>query len=151
MVCDIEGCLRCTCNRQDFGSGIPPALVLTASRGCIVVGAEKLGHQAPSAPFFDTVTLDVGDAGKVAAAAVDAGYNLRQLDGSRVSISSCCLSSTATVALFNTWRLVISLAPCLGPCRCSKFDTAPAPASGANSAPLHECQASTCACMHARR
>ncbi len=49
-------------------------------------GAEKLGHQAPAAPFFDTVTLDVGDAGKVAAAAVDAGYNLRQLDGSRVSI-----------------------------------------------------------------
>ena len=57
-------------------------------------GAEKLGHQAPSAAFFDTVTLDVGDAGKVSAGAVDAGYNLRQLDGSRVRIP-CLLPSLA--------------------------------------------------------
>ena len=58
-------------------------------------GAAKLGHQAPSAPFFDTVTLDVGDAGKVCSDAVTAGYNLRQLDGSRVSVA---FDETTTLA-----------------------------------------------------
>ena len=63
--------------------------------GKLPTGAEKLGHQAPSAPFFDTVTLDVGDAGKVCAAAVAAGYNLRQLDASRVSVA---FDETTTIA-----------------------------------------------------
>jgi hypothetical protein len=58
-------------------------------------GAAKLGHQAPSAPFFDTVTLDVSDAGKVCSAAVAAGYNLRQLDASRVSVA---FDETTTIA-----------------------------------------------------
>ena len=87
--------------RQDSTLRPSLAMLLTAPCGCVVAGAEKLGHQAPSVPFFDTVTLDVGDAGKVAAAAVDAGYNLRQLDGSRVSISCCRSPSWPAIALIT--------------------------------------------------
>ena len=47
-----------------------------------------------SAPFFDTVRIAVGDAGKVVADAAAKGVNLRQLDG-----------STITVALDETTRL----------------------------------------------
>ncbi len=91
MDCDIQGCSRCT--RRIFVQALlwPFCFLLTAISGCVVAGAEKLGHQAPSAPFFDTVTLDVGDAGKVAAAAVDAGYNLRQLAYHRsVEVRASC-------------------------------------------------------------
>lgn len=47
-----------------------------------------------SAPFFDTVRISVGDAGKVVADAAAKGVNLRQLD-----------ASTITVALDETTRL----------------------------------------------
>jgi len=116
MDCDIQGCSRCT--RRIFVQALlwPFCFLLTAISGCVVAGAEKLGHQAPSAPFFDTVTLDVGDAGKVAAAAVDAGYNLRQLDGSRVSISSCCSSCQHITAVSRSGRPAMNSASCLVPC-----------------------------------
>ena len=45
-------------------------------------GARKLGLTVGSAPFFDTVRVEVGDAAKVVAAAAEAGVNLRQLDAS---------------------------------------------------------------------
>ena len=47
-----------------------------------------------SAPFFDTIRIAVGDAAKVVADAAAKGVNLRQLDG-----------STITVALDETTRL----------------------------------------------
>jgi len=55
----------------------------------LAAGAAKMGLQAPSAPFFDTVTIGVG-AGK-AQALLDAGYakgvNLRMIDADTVSIA----------------------------------------------------------------
>lgn len=66
-----------------------------ASRISCLAGAGKLGHQVPAGPFFDTVTLGVEDAAGVAAAAVAAGYNLRLMDGGRVSIA---LDETTTLA-----------------------------------------------------
>lgn len=57
-------------------------------------GASKLGHTPPSAPFFDTVTLEVGDATRVAADAVKAGVNLRVLNPTSVSVS---LDETTTL------------------------------------------------------
>jgi len=55
----------------------------------VAIGATKLGHQAPSLPFFDTVTLHVGTgkAGTVLAAAAEHGCNLRMMDDSHVSIA----------------------------------------------------------------
>lgn len=48
----------------------PEGLKAMANRvngmACILAtGAQKLGHKVPSAPFFDTVSIEVGDAQKV--------------------------------------------------------------------------------------
>ena len=67
------------------GSSVPSCLA----------GAGKLGHQVPTGQFFDTVTIGVKDAAAVSAAAVAAGYNLRVMDGNRVSIA---LDETTTLA-----------------------------------------------------
>ena len=61
----------------------------------LAAGAEKLGHKIPSAPFFDTVTINVGNASKVVADALAAGINIRQMDGSSVSIA---VDETTTLA-----------------------------------------------------
>jgi len=61
------------------------------------LGASKLGLAAPAAPFFDTVTLNVG-AGQAAAvikAAEAAECNLRIIDDSHISIA---LDETTTLA-----------------------------------------------------
>jgi len=63
----------------------------------LAMGATKLGLQAPSAPFFDTVCLEVGS-GKAAAvmqAAVAEGCNFRMMDSSTISIA---LDETTTIA-----------------------------------------------------
>jgi glycine dehydrogenase len=61
----------------------------------LAAGAAKLGHSVPSAPFFDTVSVKVGNADKVMADALAAGMNLRKLDASTVSVS---FDETSTVA-----------------------------------------------------
>jgi len=74
----------------------------------LAIGAAKLGHGAPSQPFFDTVTLHVG-AGKAAAVAAAAGEgecNLRVLDDSHVSIA---IDETTTLADID--QLLSFLAP----------------------------------------
>jgi len=57
--------------------------------GILAAGAKKLGLGVKSDLFFDTVTIDVG-AGKaaaVAAAAVEKGYNIRQINDSCVAMA----------------------------------------------------------------
>merc|ERR1712241_1513500 len=57
--------------------------------GILGVGAKKMGMGVKSDLFFDTVTIDVG-AGKaaaVAAAAVEKGYNIRQINDSCVAMA----------------------------------------------------------------
>jgi glycine dehydrogenase len=53
------------------------------------VGVERFGHTVVSAPFFDTVTVEVNglDVDSVIRAAEMAGYNLRRIDDQRVSVS----------------------------------------------------------------
>ena len=50
-------------------------------------GAAKLGHQVADAPFFDTVRVNVKDAGKLVKQAESQGINLRQLDNSCVTVA----------------------------------------------------------------
>lgn len=50
-------------------------------------GAAKLGHQVADAPFFDTVRVNVKDAGKLVKQAESQGINLRQLDKSCVTVA----------------------------------------------------------------
>ena len=50
-------------------------------------GAAKLGHQVAKAPFFDTVRVNVKDAGKLVEQAESQGINLRQLDNSCVTVA----------------------------------------------------------------
>lgn len=59
-----------------------------------------------SAPFFDTVRIEVGEAEKVAAAAVQEGINLRVLDPNTVSWS--CMTNPATTGAASGERAVIS-------------------------------------------
>lgn len=54
---------------------------------CVPAGAKKIGHKVGEAPFFDTVRIEVGDAAAVVSRAAAEGVNLRQLDGSTVTIS----------------------------------------------------------------
>lgn len=61
----------------------------------LAAGAAKLGHTPPSTPFFDTVSIKVGDATKVVKDGHAAGINLRQLDASTVSVA---LDETTTLA-----------------------------------------------------
>merc|ERR1712241_25489 len=55
--------------------------------GIMAAGAKKLGMSVASDLFFDTVTINVGDAAGVVAAAVEKGYNVRMLDASHVSVA----------------------------------------------------------------
>ena len=55
--------------------------------GVFVAGSRKLGHRVALEPFFDTVRIDVGDADKMMQQGLEAGVNLRKLDGSSVSIA----------------------------------------------------------------
>ena len=50
-------------------------------------GAAKLGHQVAKAPFFDTVRVNVKDAGQLVKQAESQGINLRQLDNSCVTVA----------------------------------------------------------------
>lgn len=50
-------------------------------------GAAKLGLGVPKTGFFDTVRVTVPDAAAVSAAAVAAGMNLRQLNGTTVTVA----------------------------------------------------------------
>eukprot|EP00877_Chromochloris_zofingiensis_P000850 jgi/Chrzof1/10766/Cz05g11130.t1 len=70
----------------------PEGLTRIADRvhglACVLAtGAARLGHNVGTAPFFDTVTVDVGNADKVIKAAIAEQINLRKLDASRVSIA----------------------------------------------------------------
>ena len=53
----------------------------------LAAGAKKLGHSVPSKPFFDTVSITVGDAAKIQALAVAEGANVRVIDSKTVGIS----------------------------------------------------------------
>lgn len=68
-------------------------------------GASKLGLQAPTAPFFDTVTIGVKNAEAVAAAAVTAGYNLRLMDSGRISVA---LDETTMIADIDALLTVLN-------------------------------------------
>lgn len=70
----------------------PKGLATIAERvnglACILAeGARRIGHKVSPDPFFDTVRVDVGDSEKVMQAALKASVNLRQIDGSTVSIA----------------------------------------------------------------
>jgi len=78
----------------------PEGLKTIAARvnglACVLAaGAKKLGHGTPSAPFFDTVAITVGDAAKVAKTAEQHGMNLRVMDAKTVGIS---IDETTTLA-----------------------------------------------------
>lgn len=62
----------------------------------VAAAADKLGHSTDrSAPFFDTIKVNVGDSAKVCATAVSHGINLRPLDSAHVTIS---IDETTTFA-----------------------------------------------------
>ena len=73
---------------------LPSPQLFAATLVCLA-GSRKLGHKVAPDPFFDTVKIDVGDAGKVMQAATEASMNLRQIDASTVSIA---LDETTMVA-----------------------------------------------------
>ncbi|KAL4527675.1 hypothetical protein Ndes2526B_g08646 [Nannochloris sp. 'desiccata'] len=85
----------------------PKGLVEIADRvhgmaAVLAAGAKKLGLSVPSAPFFDTVSITVADAGKVVKDALDAGMNLRQIDAKTISIAMDETTSVADLdALFK--------------------------------------------------
>ena len=60
----------------------------------VAAGAARLGHSVPSSPFFDTLSVGVGDASKVVKDALAAGMNLRKIDDTTVGIS---LDETTTL------------------------------------------------------
>mmetsp|Transcript_32983 Transcript_32983/g.72931 ORF Transcript_32983/g.72931 Transcript_32983/m.72931 type:complete len:1042 (+) Transcript_32983:156-3281(+) len=53
----------------------------------LAAGAKKLGHSVPSKPFFDTVSITVGDANKFMELALAEGLNLRKIDAKTIGIS----------------------------------------------------------------
>eukprot|EP00798_Chlamydomonas_sp_ICE-L_P019990 gene19990-26705_t len=70
----------------------PEGLKVIAARvnglaSILAAGAAKLGHKVPSKPFFDTVTIEVGDALKVVKIAAAAGINIRGMTATAVGIS----------------------------------------------------------------
>jgi glycine dehydrogenase len=58
------------------------------------VGMEKLGHTVTTKSFFDTVTVDVGDANAAVKAALEKEMNIRQLDDSKISVA---MDETTTI------------------------------------------------------
>jgi glycine dehydrogenase len=73
----------------------PSLLTRPSPELCPPAGAKKLGLGVGSAPFFDTVRIEVGDARKVVAAAAAEGVNLRQLGDGAVTVS---MDETTTLA-----------------------------------------------------
>jgi glycine dehydrogenase len=78
--------------------------------GVLATGSKKLGLGVKSDLFFDTVTINVGEgkAASVMAAAVAEGMNLRQMDGSHVSVA---FDETSTLEDVDTLFAVLSGAP----------------------------------------
>jgi glycine dehydrogenase len=55
--------------------------------GILAAGLSQLGYQIANATYFDTLTINVADAAAVHAAAVAAGFNLRQISATQVGVS----------------------------------------------------------------
>lgn len=72
----------------------------------VAAAADKLGHSTDrSAPFFDTIKVNVGDSAKVCATAVSHGINLRPLDSAHVTIA---IDETTTFADVNALIAVLN-------------------------------------------
>ncbi|GMH32889.1 hypothetical protein BSKO_00723 [Bryopsis sp. KO-2023] len=63
--------------------------------GVLAEGSRQIGHKVSPGPFFDTVSMDVGDANKLLAAAESEGVNLRKLNDTMISIS---IDETTSIA-----------------------------------------------------
>ena len=77
----------CSVYRCTFLTELHQEIVDVCDEGCCISGARRIGHKVSPDPFFDTVRVDVGDSEKVMQAALKASVNLRQIDGSTVSIA----------------------------------------------------------------
>jgi glycine dehydrogenase len=63
--------------------------------GVFAAGMEKMGHVVKNSTFFDTVTVEVGDAKAVVDAALAKGINIRQINDSTVSVA---MDETTTIS-----------------------------------------------------
>ena len=72
--------------------------------GVFAAGVEKLGYVVKNSTFFDTVTVDVGNAKAVVDSALAKGINIRQINDSTVSVA---MDETTTIsdidALFSAF------------------------------------------------